>query len=112
MARSFKVASYNIHKGVGTDRRRDPARILGVLGEEAQAFFGGTVSPRYVLITRSQDDGVDIDVGWRGTMQFLAIQQDAAGDVAVVLTGQTTATTPLVTPDANGDWRRSATMLG
>jgi endonuclease/exonuclease/phosphatase family metal-dependent hydrolase len=30
---TFKVASYNIHKGVGTDRKRDPARILRVLQE-------------------------------------------------------------------------------
>ncbi len=51
--------------------------------DDGLEFFGGTVSPRYVLITRSQDDGVDIDLGWRGTMQFLAIQQDAAGDVAL-----------------------------
>ncbi len=29
----IKVASYNIRKGIGTDRRRDPARILQVLGE-------------------------------------------------------------------------------
>ena len=29
----LKVASYNIHKGVGLDRRRDPERILTVLRE-------------------------------------------------------------------------------
>lgn len=29
----IKVASYNIHKAVGTDRRRSPARILEVLNE-------------------------------------------------------------------------------
>jgi len=29
----IKVASYNIHKGIGTDRRRDSARILAVLRE-------------------------------------------------------------------------------
>ena len=29
----IRVASYNIHKCVGTDRRRDPLRILDVLGE-------------------------------------------------------------------------------
>lgn len=28
-----KVASYNMRKGIGTDRRRDPQRILDVLGE-------------------------------------------------------------------------------
>ena len=29
----IRVASWNIHKGVGLDRRRDPARILAVLEE-------------------------------------------------------------------------------
>lgn len=29
----LKVASYNIHKAVGTDRRRDPDRIIAVLRE-------------------------------------------------------------------------------
>jgi endonuclease/exonuclease/phosphatase family metal-dependent hydrolase len=29
----IRIASYNIHKCVGTDRRRDPARILSVLRE-------------------------------------------------------------------------------
>jgi endonuclease/exonuclease/phosphatase family metal-dependent hydrolase len=29
----IKVASYNIHKGIGLDRRRDPRRILDVLQE-------------------------------------------------------------------------------
>lgn len=29
----LKVASYNIHKGVGLDRRRDPERIIAVLRE-------------------------------------------------------------------------------
>lgn len=29
----LKVATYNIHKGIGLDRRRDPARILDVVHE-------------------------------------------------------------------------------
>lgn len=29
----LKVASYNIHKGIGLDRRRDPQRVLDVLHE-------------------------------------------------------------------------------
>ena len=34
-------------------------------------------------MTRAQDDGFDIDLGWRGRAQFVAILQDAAGDNAV-----------------------------
>ena len=29
----LRFASYNIHKGVGSDRRRDPDRIIAVIGE-------------------------------------------------------------------------------
>ena len=54
------VASYNIHKGVGLDRRRDPERILGVLREinadvialqEADRRFGerASVLPRQAI---------------------------------------------------------------
>ena len=30
---ALRVATYNIHRAVGTDRQRNPARIAGVLGE-------------------------------------------------------------------------------
>ncbi|WP_284123748.1 endonuclease/exonuclease/phosphatase family protein [Parerythrobacter aestuarii] len=54
------VASYNIHKAVGTDRRRDPGRIISVLREldadvialqEADLRFGqrASVLPRAAL---------------------------------------------------------------
>ncbi len=33
MSAGLRVATYNIHKCIGTDRRRDPERILRVLGE-------------------------------------------------------------------------------
>ena len=33
VSRPLKVASYNIHKGIGLDRRRNPERVLEVLRE-------------------------------------------------------------------------------
>lgn len=82
MARSFKVASYNIHKGVGTDRKRDPARILKVLGEadadivclqEADLRFGtrAPVLPRFLIESHTDYVPVPLDVqgdsmGWHG----------------------------------------------
>ena len=30
---ALRVATYNIHRAVGTDRQRNPARIAGVLGD-------------------------------------------------------------------------------
>lgn len=82
MARSFTVASYNIHKGVGTDRKRDPARILRVLQEvdadivclqEADLRFGtrASVLPRFLIEGHTDYAPVPLDVqhdsmGWHG----------------------------------------------
>lgn len=79
---SLKVASYNIHLGVGTDRRRDPARILNVLNEvgadvvclqEADLRFGtrASVLPRFLIEAHSDYVPVPLDVqhdsmGWHG----------------------------------------------
>ncbi len=79
---TFKVASYNIHKGVGTDRRRDPARILNVLNEvgadivclqEADLRFGtrASVLPRFLIEGHTDYLPVPLDVqgdsmGWHG----------------------------------------------
>jgi endonuclease/exonuclease/phosphatase family metal-dependent hydrolase len=79
---TFKVASYNIHKGVGTDRKRDPARILNVLNEvgadivclqEADLRFGtrASVLPRFLIEGHTDYVPVPLDVqhdsmGWHG----------------------------------------------
>lgn len=82
MPGSVKVASYNIHKGVGTDRKRDPARILKVLAEvdadivclqEADLRFGtrASVLPRFLIESHTDYIPVPLDVqadsmGWHG----------------------------------------------
>jgi endonuclease/exonuclease/phosphatase family metal-dependent hydrolase len=81
-SRTFTVASYNIHKGLGTDRRRDPARILNVLNEvnadivclqEADLRFGTreAVLPRFLIESHTDYIPVPLDVqhdslGWHG----------------------------------------------
>ncbi|WP_374588852.1 endonuclease/exonuclease/phosphatase family protein [Novosphingobium sp.] len=75
-------ASYNIHKAVGLDRRRDPERILSVLHEidadvvalqEADRRFGKreTVLPRDMLDDLSHYHAVPLNhrpdsIGWHG----------------------------------------------
>ncbi|MBS0473834.1 MAG: endonuclease/exonuclease/phosphatase family protein [Proteobacteria bacterium] len=75
-------ASYNIHKAVGLDRRRDPERILAVLHEidadvvalqEADRRFGRreTVLPRDLLDDLSNYRAVALNhrpdsIGWHG----------------------------------------------
>lgn len=84
MAQQVKIASYNIHKGIGTDRKRDPARILKVLGEvdadivclqEADLRFGtrASVLPRFLIESHTDYVPVPLDVqhdsmGWHGNV--------------------------------------------
>lgn len=87
----IKVASYNMRKGIGLDRRRDPARVLDVLEEidadivalqEADRRFGTRASaiPRHML----HDHGAYVPVtltdrphsiGWHGNA--LLVRKDA-----------------------------------
>jgi endonuclease/exonuclease/phosphatase family metal-dependent hydrolase len=78
----IKVASYNIHKGVGLDRRRNPERILEVLREidadivalqEADRRFGDreAVLPHHLLADHGDWRAVDfgmraLSLGWHG----------------------------------------------
>ena len=78
----MKIASYNIRKALGTDRRRDTARVLSVLGgidadvvliQEADLRLGPrpTAIPRF-LIAQETDYRVadvainDVSLGWHG----------------------------------------------
>jgi endonuclease/exonuclease/phosphatase family metal-dependent hydrolase len=83
----IKVASYNIHKGIGLDRRRDPARIIEVLREidadiialqEADRRFGtrACVIPHHTLEEHSPWKAVPFDLrpgsmGWHGNVLLI-----------------------------------------
>jgi endonuclease/exonuclease/phosphatase family metal-dependent hydrolase len=78
----FTVASYNIHKGVGTDRLRRPERILEVLQEvdadivalqEADRRFGTRVSALPLDMIQAESDYAPVpfdtrpdSIGWHG----------------------------------------------
>lgn len=78
----LKVATYNIRKCIGTDRRRDPERVLAVLREidadvvalqEADRRFGLRVSaiPHHMFLESSDYVPVDFGgrahgIGWHG----------------------------------------------
>jgi endonuclease/exonuclease/phosphatase family metal-dependent hydrolase len=78
----LKVASYNIHKAIGTDRRRNPGRIVDVLNEmdadiialqEADRRFGTRAAaiPQNMLEMHSDYRAIPLDVqtdsmGWHG----------------------------------------------
>lgn len=89
--RPIKVASYNMRKGVGTDRRRSPERILEVLREidadvialqECDRRFGGkaAVISAHLLSEHSPWKAVSFGIraasmGWHGN--GLLVRKDA-----------------------------------
>ena len=87
MSHSLKVATYNVRKCVGTDRKRDPARIVNVLKEidadiialqEADRRFGDRQSSISRDLLESSTDWIaaplDIrphSIGWHGNAILL-----------------------------------------
>lgn len=87
----LRVASYNIRKAIGTDRRRDPERILAVLREidadvvalqEADRRFGPRIAviPQALLEHHSPYQAVPLShhaggMGWHGNA--LLVRRDA-----------------------------------
>lgn len=45
-------------------------------------IFGGTSNVKYIAITGADDDGFDVDNGWRGFMQFMIAAQKVSGATA------------------------------
>jgi hypothetical protein len=43
--------------------------------DDGVEVFGGTVNLSHVLISQPDDDALDWDLGWTGTVQFLIVQQ-------------------------------------
>ncbi len=111
-------ASYNIHKGVGLDRRRDPERILAVLREidadvialqEADRRLGRreTVIPRQMLQDYSPWDPVALNhrpdsLGWHGNA-LLVRRGIAVAEAAIV---------PLPTLEPRGAIRADLVVQG
>lgn len=65
--------------GCGTDTDLDFIHVHAGKDDGIE-FFGGTAGIRHAVISQVGDDGLDWDEGWQGDVQFLVIQQDAAGD--------------------------------
>ncbi len=43
--------------------------------DDGVEIFGGTVNVSHLVITQPDDDGLDWDLGWNGTAQFVIVQQ-------------------------------------
>jgi hypothetical protein len=47
--------------------------------DDAFENFGGRVSLRYMVLTGADDDNIDVDTGWQGTIQYLIAVQKTSG---------------------------------
>ena len=136
MTASIKVASYNMRKGIGADRRRSPERILEVLREidadvialqEADLRFGARtgVIPTHLLDEHSDWKAVPValrpgSMGWHGNAVLVRKDAEVAGCdalhlpaleprgavTAVVRRGGATLRVVGMHLDLSGLWRR------
>ena len=61
--------------GVGAGTEIDYVQVNKTL-DDCFEFFGGTVNASHLVCTNNGDDGFDWDFGYKGKLQFLALQQD------------------------------------
>ena len=66
--------------GVGSGTEVDYIMVHDTL-DDCFEFFGGTVNAKHLICSYNGDDGFDWDNGFKGKLQFLALQQDP-GDAA------------------------------
>ncbi|RYE03470.1 MAG: hypothetical protein EOP61_04520 [Sphingomonadales bacterium] len=64
--------------GTGSGTTLDHIQIHNS-SDDGVEIFGGRSNLKYMAITGADDDGFDVDVGWRGFVQFLIVAQKAIG---------------------------------
>src|SRR3712207_1753289 len=63
--------------GVGSNTTIDHIQVHNS-SDDGIEIFGGRVNAKYLAITGADDDGLDTDLGYRGTIQFVVgVQRDA-----------------------------------
>jgi len=50
-------------------------------------IFGGSVDMKHIVITNNQDDGFDLDEGWKGTGSYIAVAVPKDGDQGIEYDG-------------------------
>lgn len=52
--------------------------------DDGVEFFGGSVSIKYLVLTGIDDDSIDWDAGWNGSIQFaIVLQSEGSGDTII-----------------------------
>ena len=53
--------------------------------DDAFENFGGTVSMKYLVLTGADDDNIDADTGWKGTLQYvIAVQKNSGAADSII----------------------------
>jgi hypothetical protein len=66
--------------GVGTGTQLDHIQVHNS-SDDGIEIFGGSVHPRYLVLTGNEDDMLDTDVGYRGTVQYLLSVQREGNNI-------------------------------
>jgi hypothetical protein len=72
------------------------------IADDGFEWFGGTVNAKFLLSTGNDDDNLDCDFGWVGTVQFFVVVQDRAlanRGVECDNDADSSANTPITTPN-------------
>jgi hypothetical protein len=84
--------------GVGSGTTVDFVQVHNN-SDDGIEMFGGTANLRHVVLTGNDDDSFDTDNGWNGNVQFLLVQQRAAGGDNIF---EASSVAPGTTPLSNG----------
>lgn len=66
--------------GVGTGTQLDHIQVHNS-SDDGIEIFGGSVHPRYLVLTGNEDDNLDTDIGFRGTVQYLLSAQREGNNI-------------------------------
>ncbi|MEQ8300179.1 MAG: hypothetical protein RH945_06510 [Hyphomonas sp.] len=64
--------------GVGTGTIVDHVQVHNS-SDDGMEFFGGTVNAKHLILTGNDDDSLDTDNGFSGSLQYVIVKQRAAG---------------------------------
>jgi len=84
--------------GVGSGTTVDYVQVHAN-ADDGVEFFGGTVSVKHLVLTGNQDDSIDWDNGYRGSIQYAYVEHDESnGEANRGIEADNDGSTPSLTP--------------
>ena len=79
--------------GVGSGTTIDYVQVHNS-SDDGIEFFGGTVNAKHLVLTGEDDDSLDTDNGYNGSLQYVVVKQRAAGGDNMVEASSVAGITP------------------